>query len=172
MLCGSPSADIAIGSNLLDRRYRPFFGNNATTSNCCGSSWNKTTAAVSLLPGLLRHDGRVEFTHNDAAIEIPAASIGSAFTFLSREAGNRRTSRDERHGLVRLSPCFSPALAPVSAESRHEAKQFFMLRGTVIGNSEEKKKKPLAARQLRIITFAINHGQCDRGTEPCGCMAS
>jgi hypothetical protein len=60
----------------------------------------------------------------------------------------------------------------VSAESRHEAKQFFMLRGTVIGNSEEKKKKPLAARQLRIITFAINHGQCDRGTEPCGCMAS
>jgi hypothetical protein len=159
-------------SNLLDRRYRPFFGNNATTSNCCGSSWNKTPAAVSLLPGLLRHGGRMEFAHNNAAIEIPAASIGSAFTFLFCDAGSCRTSRDQRHGLVRLSPCFSPALAPVSAESRHEAKQFFMLRGTVIGNSGEKKKKPLAARQLRIITLTINHGQCDRGTEIRGRMVS
>jgi hypothetical protein len=90
---------------------------------------------------LLRHDGGVDFTHNNAAIGIPAASIGSAFTFLSRDAGRCRTRRNQRHGLVGLSPCFSPVLAPVSAESRHEAKQFFMLRGTVIGNSEEKKKK-------------------------------
>jgi hypothetical protein len=115
---------------------------------------------------LLRYDGRVEFAHNNAAIGIPAASIGSGFTFFSRDAGNCRTGRDDRHGLVRLSPCFSPVLAPVSAESRHEAKQFFMLRGSVIGNSEEKKKKPPAARQLRIITCKINHGQFGRGTEP------
>jgi hypothetical protein len=120
----------------------------------------------------LRHDGRVKFAHNNAAIGIPEASIGSAFTFFSREAGNYRARRDQRHGLVGLSPCFSPALAPVSAESRHEAKQFFTLRGTVIGNSEEKKTKPPAARQPRIISFTINHGQRDRGTEPCGRMAS
>jgi hypothetical protein len=44
-----------------------------------------------------------------------------------------------------------------------------MLRGTLIGDSEEKKKKPPAARKLRIITpFTINRGQCDRGTKPCG----
>jgi hypothetical protein len=45
------------------------------------------------------------------------------------------------------------------------------LRGTLIGNSEEKKKKPPAAHKLRINTpFKINHGQCDRDTEPCGRM--
>jgi hypothetical protein len=41
-----------------------------------------------------------------------------------------------------------------------------MLRGTLIGNSEEKKKKPLAVRKPRIITFTINLGQCDRGSSP------
>jgi hypothetical protein len=115
-------------SNLLDRRYRPFFGNNATTTNCCGSSWNKASAAVSLLQGLLRHHGRVEFTHNNAAIGIPAASTDNVSIFLCHDNHNCRIRRDRRHGFVRLSPCFSRALAPVSAESRHEGKQFFMLR--------------------------------------------
>jgi hypothetical protein len=80
------------------------------------------TAAVSLLTGLLCDRGRVEFTHNEAAIGIPAANTDSAFPFLSREVGNRRIRRDRCHGLVRLSPFFSRALTPISAESRHEAK--------------------------------------------------
>jgi len=34
MQCASPAADIAIcDQNLLDRRYRPFFGKNATAVN-------------------------------------------------------------------------------------------------------------------------------------------
>jgi hypothetical protein len=47
-----------------------------------------------------------------------------------------------------------------------------MLRGTLIGNSEEKKKKASGCTQPRIITFTINHGQCDRGTRPRGRWAS
>jgi hypothetical protein len=53
---------------------------------------------------------------------IFAASTGSAIAFLSRGSGNRRIRRDRRHGLVGLSPCFSRALVPISAESRHEDK--------------------------------------------------
>ena len=37
-------------------------------------------------------------------------------------ARHRGLRRERRHGFVGLSPCFSRVLAPVSAESRHEAK--------------------------------------------------
>src|ERR1019366_1879980 len=123
MRCASRSADIAPPrSNLLDRRYRPFFGNNATATNCDGSRWNKTTAPVSLLAGSLRRSGRVKFAHHQVVIAISAANADSAFIFLSREGVTRGIKRDRRHGFVRLSPCFSRALAAVSAESRQEAK--------------------------------------------------
>jgi len=50
----------------------------------------------------------------------------------------------ERHGFVRLSPCFSRSLAPVSAESRHEAKSFFIsrihLRRPVMQSQQEGRK--------------------------------
>jgi hypothetical protein len=91
---------------------------------------------------LLRPNGRVEFTHNKAAIGILAASTDNALIFLSRDNRNCRIRRDRRHGFVGLTPCFSRALAPVSAESRHEGKQSFMLRiRTLICNSENKGKK-------------------------------
>jgi hypothetical protein len=77
---------------------------------------------------LLRHDGRIELAHNKAAIGIPEPSADNVWIFLSRDNRNCRIGPDRRHGFVRLSPCFSRVLAPVSAESRHEAKQFFMLR--------------------------------------------
>jgi hypothetical protein len=86
MRCASRSADIALPrSNLLDRRYRPFFGNNATATNCDGSRWNKSIAPVSLLAGLLRRSGRVKFSYYQVVIEIYAANIDSTFIFLSRE---------------------------------------------------------------------------------------
>src|ERR1700675_4006231 len=52
---------------------------------------------------------------------------GNAFRFFVRGRISPRQTH-QGHGFVRLSPCFSRALAPVSAESRHEAKQFFITR--------------------------------------------
>jgi hypothetical protein len=42
----SPPADIAIGDQLLDRRYRPLSGKNAASADFMDSRWNKNSSSV------------------------------------------------------------------------------------------------------------------------------
>jgi hypothetical protein len=45
-----------------------------------------------------------------------------------------------------------------------------MSRGTLIGNSEEKKKRASGCTQAahHHPFLQVNHGRCDRDTKPCG----
>jgi hypothetical protein len=150
-------------SNLLDRRYRPFFGNNATTSNCRGSSRNKTTAAVSLLPGLLRPDGRVEFAHNWAAIRIRAASTDNALIFLSGDNRSCCIRRDRRHGFVRLSPCFFPHWPRCRLKAATKVNNSSCCAFRYADRQFRKQREKTSDCKPRITAFTINRDQYGRG---------
>jgi hypothetical protein len=63
-----------------------------------------------------------KLAHNKMACEIFGANTGQRFQIFRSRVKLFSRQTHQRHGFVRLSPCFSRALAPVSAESRHEAK--------------------------------------------------
>jgi len=65
---------------------------------------------------------------NLRAIKQRASFSRQAPAIIYRMNAQLPRSRNARHGFVRLSPCFSRALAPGSAESRHDAEQFFTSR--------------------------------------------
>jgi hypothetical protein len=90
----------------------------------------KPQRVVSYFPGRWRDAGRVKICaqcgglpdfRSKYRITLSDFPLADEIVFVPNASG---------HGFVCLSPCFSRALAPVSAESRHEAKQSFISRIT------------------------------------------